>query len=106
MLYRKLTIRDLDFWSSRSTRRNFTMKRDNRRLITRSDRESCGIFGFLPLYLPLPRHASPRRNEIPPRLHRLDARTGLRPHVSDALLRLLARRTGAPEPLLYVLPTR
>jgi len=43
---------------------------------------------------------------IPAGLHRLDARLGLRPDVSDPLLRLLAQPRRAPEQVLHVLPTR
>src|SRR5439155_6665302 len=46
----------------------------------------------------LPGHAQ----LLAPRLHRLDARLGLRPDVPDALLRLMARRRGAQVHLLYV----
>src|SRR5207245_11772475 len=44
----------------------------------------------------------PNGQSFSARLHRLDARLGLRPDVPDALLRLMARRRGAQVHLLYV----
>src|ERR1700680_4245547 len=39
------------------------------------------------------------------RLHRLDAGPGLRPHVSDSLLRFLAESRGPQDDVLHVVPT-
>src|ERR1017187_8549387 len=48
-------------------------------------------------------HAPAKCRQIPPGLHRLDARSGLPADVPDALLRFLAYSPGAPKPLFYVL---
>src|SRR5580658_856301 len=47
-------------------------------------------------------HACTGTGPIPPRLYRLDARTGLRTDVSDSLLRFVALRRSAAEPVFHV----
>src|SRR5580693_3252522 len=53
--------------------------------------------------VPAIQHAATERRQIPPRLHRLDAWTGLPAPVPDPLLRFLAESAGAAEPLFHVL---